>query len=151
MNICVIINHKNNTMKILIHIFVIAVLFTVKTVSAQNKTVTATVVNVTSDKGKVKFALYIKENFRKEPLQAKESVIKQGKSTVIFENIPTGEYAIICFHDANNNSKMDFEPNGMPLEDYGASNNKLSRFGPPQFEEAKFLVEDKNVSFDIKF
>ncbi len=93
----------------------------------------------------------LKENFRKEPVQAKEAKIKEGKSTVVFENIPAGEYAIICFHDANNNNKMDFEPNGMLLEDYGASNNNLSRFGPPVFDEAKFLVKDKNVSFDIKF
>ncbi|MGG6230547.1 DUF2141 domain-containing protein [Tenacibaculum sp. SDUM215027] len=138
-------------MKFLIHIFVIAVLFTVEMVSAQSKTITATVVNVTSDKGKIKFALYTKENFRKEPLQAKESIIKKGKSTVIFEKVPDGEYAIICFHDVNDNNRMDFEPNGMPLEDYGASNNNLSRFGPPQYEAAKFLVKDKNVSFDIKF
>ncbi|CAM1357955.1 conserved exported hypothetical protein [Tenacibaculum sediminilitoris] len=138
-------------MKILMYIFVIAVLFTVKTVSAQNKTITATVINATSDKGKVRFALYTKENFRKEPLQAKESVIKEGKSTVVFEKVPNGEYAIICFHDVNSNNTMDFELNGMPLEDYGASKNNLSRFGPPQYEAAKFLVKDKNVSFDIKF
>ncbi|WP_425658076.1 DUF2141 domain-containing protein [Tenacibaculum ascidiaceicola] len=138
-------------MKILIHIFVIAILFTIETVSAQNKTITATVVNVTSDKGKVKFALYTKENFRKEPLEAKESLVKEGKSTVVFEKVPVGEYAIICFHDANNNNRMDFEPNGMPLEDYGTSNNNLSRFGPPQYDAAKFLVKDKDVSFDIKF
>lgn len=138
-------------MKFLIHIFVIAALFIVETVSAQNKTITATVVNATSDKGKIKFALYTKENFRRKPLQAKESVIIKGKSTVVFEKVPDGEYAVICFHDANSNNKMDFELNGMPLEDYGASNNNLSRFGPPVFDEAKFLVKDKNVSFDIKF
>ncbi|MEE3999383.1 DUF2141 domain-containing protein [Tenacibaculum sp. FZY0031] len=138
-------------MKFLTHILVIVVLFTIETVSAQGKTITVTVVNVTSNKGKVKFALYTKDNFRKEPLQAKESVINEGISTVVFKEIPVGEYAIICFHDANNNNRMDFEPNGMPLEDYGASNNKLSRFGPPQYEAAKFLVKEKDVSFDIKF
>ncbi|GFD76335.1 DUF2141 domain-containing protein [Tenacibaculum mesophilum] len=138
-------------MKLVIHIVITVVLFTIETISAQDKTIATTVVNVTSDKGKIKFALYTKENFRKEPLQAKESVIIKGKSTVIFEKVPEGEYAIICFHDANNNNRMDFEPNGMPIEDYGVSNNKLSRFGPPVFDEAKFLVKDKNVSFDIKF
>ncbi|REH50543.1 uncharacterized protein DUF2141 [Tenacibaculum gallaicum] len=80
----------------------------------------------------------------------KESVIIKGKSTVVFEKIPDGEYAIICFHNKNSNNRMDFEPNGMPLEDYGASNNNLLRFDPPQYKAAKFLVKDKNVSFDIK-
>ncbi|TDQ27786.1 DUF2141 domain-containing protein [Tenacibaculum caenipelagi] len=138
-------------MRFLTHILVIAVLFTIEIVSAQNQKITATVVNATSDKGTVKYALYTKENFRKMPLQAQKSIIKEGNSTVIFENVPAGEYAIICFHDANNNDKMDFQPNGMPIEDYGATNNRLSRFGPPQYEEAKFLVEDKDVSFEIKF
>ena len=41
---------------------------------------------------------------------------------------------------------MDFEPNGMPLENYGASNNVMN-FGPPQYRDAKFVVSDKNVSF----
>ena len=138
-------------MKLVIHIVITVVLFTIETISAQDKTIATTVVNVTSDKRKIKFALYTKENFRKEPLEAKESLVKEGKSTVVFEKVPVGEYAIICFHDANNNNRMDFEPNGMPLEDYGASNNNLSRFGPPQYEAAKFLVKDKDVSFDIKF
>lgn len=138
-------------MKFFTHILIVIVVFTVETISAQKQNITATVVNATSDVGNIKYALYTKENFRKEPVQAKEAKIKEGKSTVVFENIPTGEYAIICFHDVNNNNKMDFEPSGMPLEDYGASNNNLSRFGPPRYEEAKFLVKDKDVSFEIKF
>ena len=138
-------------MKFLTHILIAIILFTVETISAQKHNVTATVINATSDAGSIKYALYTKENFRKEPVQAKEAKIKKGKSTVVFENIPAGEYAIICFHDANNNNRMDFEPSGMSLEDYGASNNSLSRFGPPRYEEAKFLVKDKDVSFEIKF
>tara|TARA_B110000027_G_scaffold125581_1_gene143115 strand:- start:800 stop:937 length:138 start_codon:yes stop_codon:yes gene_type:complete len=45
---------------------------------------------------------------------------------------------------------MDFQPNGMPLEDYGASNN-IMNFGPPKYEDAKFTVTDKKVSLKIKF
>ena len=45
---------------------------------------------------------------------------------------------------------MDFAANGMPLEDYGASNNNMS-FGPPNFDLAKFTVSDKDVSLEIKF
>ena len=45
---------------------------------------------------------------------------------------------------------MDFEANGMPIEDYGASNNVMN-FGPPKFEDAKFSIIDKNVSLEIKF
>lgn len=118
---------------------------------AQNRTITAIVVNATSDAGKVSYALYNKENFRMQPIQAKSSTINEGKSEVVFENVRIGEYAVICFHDKNNNDKMDFQPNGMPMEDYGVSTNNMNRFGPPMYDQIKFLVTDKDVSLEIKF
>jgi uncharacterized protein (DUF2141 family) len=137
-------------MKLIVALLIVTVLFISNSILAQNKKVTATVVNITSDFGKVGFALYDKSNFRKKPIQGKESKIIAGKSIVIFENVAAGEYAIICYHDKNNNDKMDFQSNGIPLESYGASNNVMN-FGPPRFDDAKFSVIDKNVSLDIKF
>ncbi|ARV05930.1 hypothetical protein BTO04_04095 [Polaribacter sp. SA4-10] len=138
-------------MKFLAAIITVIILFITNSISAQNKTITATVINSTSDEGKVGFALYNKENFRMEPLQAKQSKILDGKSIVIFENVKAGEYAVICYHDKNENNKMDFQANGMPLEDYGASNNKMNFFGPPSYEDAKFVVTNKSIKLDIKF
>jgi uncharacterized protein (DUF2141 family) len=138
-------------MKFLVASLVTAVVFISNTISAQEKiSITTTVVNVTSDEGKVSFALYDKENFRMKPLQAVSSEIKDGKSVVTFTDITSGEYAIICFHDKNENNKMDFAPNGMPLENYGASNNVIN-FGPPNYEDAKFVVADKSVRLEIRF
>lgn len=137
-------------MKLIVAILTITILFITNKITAQNNTVTATVINATSDAGKVGFALYNKTNFRLKPLKVAESKIVNGKSVVVFENIEAGEYAIICYHDKNNNDKMDFETNGMPLEDYGASNNVMN-FGPPKFEDAKFTIIDKNASLEIKF
>ena len=138
-------------MKVLVTICTTILLFVFSTVKAQEKTsITATVVNVVSSEGKVGFALYNKDSFMKQPIQAKEAKIVKGKSTVVFENVPKGEYAILCYHDENNNDRMDFQPNGMPLESYGASNNVMN-FGPPRFDDAKFLVSDKKVSLEIRF
>ena len=137
-------------MKTLVSFLVIAMLTLTNDLIAQNKTITATVVNVTSDSGKVVFALYDKSNFRLKPIKASASKIIEGKSVVVFKDIIAGDYAIICYHDRNDNDKMDFRSNGMPLEDYGASNNVMS-FGPPNFEDSKFTVSDKDVSLDIKF
>ena len=44
---------------------------------------------------------------------------------------------------------MDFNTNGMPIEDYGSSNNVMN-FGPPRFSDAKFVVSDKDLTFEIK-
>jgi len=113
-------------------------------------TVEVSVLNALNDEGTIQFALFNKENFRMQPLFAKCSTIKEGVSTVVFENIPLGEYAIISYHDENGNNKMDFEINGMPKESYGTSNNTLN-FGPPQFENAKFIVSEEALSLEIKF
>lgn len=132
--------------------FVVLAAFTMisKTLKAQN-TITVTVENVMSSKGKVGFALYTNENFLKVPTEADFAEIKEGKSTFVFKNVPKGVYAISCYHDKNNNSRMDFSPQGMPEEEYGMSNNNVNPFGPPTFNDAKFEVTDKDVSLNIRF
>lgn len=138
-------------MKLLVSTLLGLALFVSNVINAQEKfTITATVVNITSSEGKVGFALYNKENFMKTPILASDVKIVDGKSTVTFKDVEPGEYAVVCYHDKNNNDKMDFATNGMPLEDYGSSNNVMN-FGPPTFENAKFTVSDKNVSLEIKF
>ena len=138
-------------MKFLVTICTTILLFVFSTIKGQEKSsITATVVNVLTSEGKVGFALYNKDNFMKQPILAKEAKIVDGKSKVVFENVLAGEYAILCYHDKNNNDKMDFQPNGMPLESYGASNNVMN-FGPPRFDDAKFNLSDKKVSLEIKF
>ncbi len=116
----------------------------------EGNTVKVSVVNALNDNGTVAFAFYNKERFMKVPLFSKSSTIVNGNSTVIFENIPEGEYAIICFHDSNGNNQMDFQENGMPKESYGTSNNAMS-FGPPQFDNSKFLVNNEDLILEIKF
>ena len=138
-------------MKLVISIVVMLVSFITNSVIAQEKaSVTAEVINVSSDTGKLGFALYDKATFMLKPIQARNVKIVDGKSTVTFENVSYGEYAVICYHDKNDNDKMDFSPNGMPIEDYGASNNVMT-YGPPTFDRAKFAVSEKNVSLKIKF
>ena len=112
--------------------------------------VTVSVVNALNDAGKVKFALYDEENFMKQPIYSKSASVENRKSTVVFENVPQGIYAIICFHDENENNRMDFDENRMPIESYGLSNNKMN-FGPPEFESAKFEVTEEDLTLEIKF
>ena len=137
-------------MKFLVTILIGAMLLVSSRITAQKQTITATVANVTSDKGTVMFALYDKTNFRMKPLQSENGKIEGRKTTVVFKDVTPGEYAIVCYHDSNGNEKMDFQSNGMPLEDFGASNNFMA-FAPPTFENAKFVVANKNVTLDIRF
>ena len=136
--------------KILAKILTTAVVFVVSLLTSGNQEITVTVVNATTDNGKVSFALYDQITFMKTPLKGASAKIIQGKSTVTFKNIAQGEYSVICFHDKNNNGKIDFNENGMPLEDYGASNNNMD-FGPPSFLDSKFTVIEEDVCLEIKF
>ncbi len=105
-----------------------------------------------SNKGKVYFALYdSKKSFiERSSVQSKQAIINNGVAKVIFTNLIPKTYAIVCFHDENDNNKMDFQENGMPLEDYGVSNNVMN-YGPPRFEDSKFELTNKDLTFEIKF
>jgi len=138
------------------NLLLIAVLFsslfaTAQTTSTENEgvTITITVDKVRTNKGKVLFALHTEETFMKtKPIQATGSTIEGNKVKVTFTKVPKGEYAITCVHDENDNGRMDFEENGMPMEDYGMSNNPMS-YGPPEFGPSKFTVADKNLAMKI--
>ena len=114
-------------------------------------TITVTIDNVVSDEGKVLMSLHTSETFMKgNGVMDAETEIKDGKVTITFENVLPGEYAILAMHDANDNKRMDFQENGMPKESFGMSNNVMA-MGPPQYDDAKFKVEDKDLDLSIRF
>lgn len=113
-------------------------------------TITVEIPNLTSDKGVVRTALYDKATFMMQPLDGKISEIKDKSVNLKFENVKPGDYAIISYHDGNNNDKFDMDEQYMPLEDWGMSNNpKL--MGSPSFEAGKFTVADNDLDITIKY
>jgi len=114
--------------------------------------ITVTVPNVSGTEGEIIYALYdSSEAFAaRAPITTNKGTIDNGTSKVVFENVQPGTYAIVVLHDINANERMDFEPTGMPKEDYGSSNNNM-RMGPPNFADAKFTVENKSLDLTIKF
>lgn len=121
-------------------------------VATENFSITVTVPNISGTEGEVLVVLYnSSESFAKrEPIATKKSKIVDGKISVIFEDIAAGTYAVVCLHDKNANKRMDFDSNGMPQEAYGSSNNRM-RMGPPNFEDAKFTVENKSLDLTVRF
>lgn len=113
--------------------------------------ITVTVENAKSDTGKIIVTLNTKDTFLKaQPIKSAIADIKKGKATVTFENVQPGEYAILALHDLNGNQSMDFQANGMPKESYGTSNNSRN-FGPPLYEDAKFIFEKQDMNVSIRF
>lgn len=116
----------------------------------KGNTIHVSIDNVSSNNGKVSFALFKKDGFLREPIVRVYVEIKDHKSHLTFKDISPGMYAVVCYHDENNNKQMDFSENGMPLEDYGVSNNVLN-FGPPDFESSKFEFGDESLNLKIRF
>ncbi len=58
-----------------------------------------------------------------------------------FNNLGPGWYAILLFHDSNNNGEFDMFL-GIPKEKFGFSNNISPRItGSPSFDETRFLLK----------
>lgn len=124
------------------------VLMTMAT-QAQSKIV-ARISNVRNDRGVCQVCLFNNAaSFKGEsgtPVQCVQAPVKGGQSEALFENIPAGMYAVMVFHDANKNKKLDQNFLGIPKEGYGASQNKLPFASAPSFNDNKFLVPDKTVT-----
>lgn len=135
-------------------IAVLVALFIGSLVNGQTEekgSITATVPNVTGTEGNVKFGIYTAETFMKaEPEFSAKAEIEEGKATATFKDIPEGVYAILVMHDKNDNNQMDFDTNGMPLENYGSSGNSMS-YGPPVWEESKFTFDGSITEMEIRF
>lgn len=113
-------------------------------------TVTVTVDNVLNNNGHVLVGLHTEDTFMKtKAIQNAKAEIKDGKISVTFENVEPGNYAVMVLHDENDNERMDMEPNGMPKESYGMSNNPML-YGPPTFADAKFELT-KDTELKIRF
>lgn len=116
-----------------------------------NKSIRVNVSGLDSNQGKVMVAIYSSsDNFLKEACFSKEALIQDYKAFVSFENIQAGTYAIMCFHDENDNNKLDLNAKGRPIESVGVSNNAKGFFGPPKFKDAKFLIQDTDLVQNIE-
>ena len=94
-------------------------------------------------------------NYRKS-VRYSRTQIQGREATWVIDNLPFGNYAISSYHDENNNKKYDRNGLGIPVEDYGFSNNVRVRFSVPEYEDALFtfsrngqvvVIEMENFAF----
>lgn len=76
--------------------------------------------------------------------------LKAKKVTFKFVDVPKGIYGISCIQDFNQNRLVDHSPEtGLPIEPYGYSGPAY--FGPAQWEDIKFNVDQDVSGIEIKF
>ena len=70
-------------------------------------------------------------------------------SSVNFDDLPFGKYAVAIFWDKNRNGIIDSNFIGMPKESIGASNMK--KLGRPSFSKSAFQVNQSEQKITVKF
>ena len=105
--------------------------------------------------GVVQFSLYNvegsipDEHFEKYFKVQKAKIIGEA-SSMTFDNLPEGNYAVNILHDENENGKTD---KGMvlPVEGIGFSNyTNINLFNRPKYSKAKFeLKNDKTIQIQV--
>ena len=63
-----------------------------------------------------------------------------------FTDIKPGPYAVAVSHDLNGNRRTDTNFLGIPIEDWGVSNNVRPKLRAPTFDEARFEVAATGVT-----
>jgi uncharacterized protein (DUF2141 family) len=94
------------------------------------------------------------KGFPDDPTEAVKKgrvVIQQEKATILLEDMPKGEYAVVFLHDENNNRKADRYMFGIiPKEGFGFSVKRPPFFAAPTFEETKFTHDGTRTRCRIK-
>jgi uncharacterized protein (DUF2141 family) len=78
---------------------------------------------------------------------------QEGSMTLCVAALEEGKYAVVVYHDENDNHKFDRNWIGLPTEGFGVSNNPRFFLAPPAFEESAFEVngEITNVDVEMKY
>jgi len=74
-------------------------------------------------------------------LRAKATPAQSGSTTLTFEDLGPGAYAVVLLHDENENKKLDKNFFGVPREGWGMSNNPKAHAAAPSFGRARFILE----------
>lgn len=86
-----------------------------------------------------------------QPVQVAMLDVAAGQTSVTFDGLPDGDYAVRAFHDLNGDGKMNTNPFGMPVEPFAFSNNAVGNMGPASWERAKFAAAGATAqSIDLK-
>jgi len=109
---------------------------------AATAVLSARLVELRNGKGKIGCLLYASaKGFPTDAsaaAQVKWCPIANKESSCSFDPVPAGTYAVACFHDENDNGKMDTNLLGIPSEGVVVSNHAKGFMGPPSFKDARF-------------
>jgi uncharacterized protein (DUF2141 family) len=109
-------------------------------VALQGPALQVAVVGLRSDQGQVSCNLFTdrQQYPRGDAFKEVRTSIHKDSALCVFTEVPAGKYAIVVYHDENDNGHFDRNAFGMPMEGYGFSNNAAPLFDAPNFAAAAF-------------
>lgn len=133
--------------------FLLFSLFAYRVAGAQSR-ISVEIQNFRNEKGTCIVCLYDNAGAfsgKGEPLRTLRIPVSGNAISAVFDDVPSGTYAISVIHDANSNNRFDTNFMGIPIEGYGASQNRLPFAAAPRFDENKFSVTTQaNTSVNIR-
>jgi len=103
--------------------------------------ITVVVEGLRNDQGNVRCGMYNSPVGFREPGKEYKGVvapISGGKATCVFENVPSGSYAVAVFHAEHNETQLETGAFGRPKQGYGFSRDAKGSFGPPGFDACAY-------------
>ena len=121
---------------------------------AEEYTLTVQLNGIKNSLGQIQVELYSEpKTFRKSTLAQNiiKVAAKEDTVTVKFSGIKPGVYAILAFHDEDDNGMLNKRFGMIPTEGYALSNDP-EVFGPPAFNDSAFdVLADKELSIPIHY
>ncbi|MFK8082109.1 MAG: DUF2141 domain-containing protein [Granulosicoccus sp.] len=109
-----------------------------------------TVGNIQEVKGRILLAIYDSEaNYNLTAAYGETAPAKEREVVFRFSDLPLGEYAVMAFHDIDNNSKLSVDWAGLPIEPWGASLQGRSILGAPEWSDVVFNLPAEGMALTI--
>ena len=113
------------------------------------------VIAVASSKGWIEFALYKNTDTIAKvgtTNRLARTDAQKGLVTYTFKDLEAGKYAVVVYHDVNQNKICDKNFFGVPTEAYAFSNNVRPNLSVPSFEDCCFkFQQDRNISIKMVY
>jgi uncharacterized protein (DUF2141 family) len=77
------------------------------------------------------------------------AIANRGNQVMTIRAVPSGTYAILAFHDVNDNRQLDRNGYGAPTEPTGTSGRQTGANQMPQFSRSSFVVNGRRVNLSI--
>lgn len=122
-------------------------------VEALADTYTVYVDNIKNDSGVVRISLYnspstYKTRSKEQSFRVGVIPIKNHRAVWRLSNIPSGDYAVLFYHDEDNSNAFKKNFIGIPIDGYGYSGS-ASKTSVPPYDNAKFRFDPQHKSVTV--